>query len=94
MEAVETSATPATPLGEPTADTPDAPAVEALPPKLMMARYHPLLASATLHELQLDSSAGGSGINITDVCGLALDDHRGLVIVVTEDQVIHYIPYA
>jgi hypothetical protein len=71
-------------------------------PKLMMARYDPVLHSVSLHELRI-SAGTGQGTDTDDpelqldtrgICALGLDDHRGYVIVVTVHNVVHYIPYA
>ncbi|KAJ7903404.1 hypothetical protein B0H14DRAFT_939425 [Mycena olivaceomarginata] len=71
-------------------------------PKLMMARYDPVLHSVSLHELRI-SAGTGQGTEPDDpelqldtrgICALGLDDHRGYVIVVTVHNVVHYIPYA
>lgn len=56
-------------------------------PKLMMARYDVLGGAATVHELQMP-------IDTRSICALALDDHRGVVVVVTIDDVLHCVPYA
>ncbi|KAF7362395.1 F-box domain-containing protein [Mycena venus] len=65
-------------------------------PKLLMARYDPLLHSVSLHELQipLDKEEPNLSLDTRGICALALDDHRGYVIVVTVHNVLHYIPYA
>ncbi|KAJ6631445.1 hypothetical protein B0H10DRAFT_494361 [Mycena sp. CBHHK59/15] len=74
---------------EPTEEAPPPP-----PPQLMLVRFDPLLGSATLHELVLEGATGEDTIDVKNICGVAIDDHRGVAIVVTDDQVLHYIPYA
>ncbi|KAJ7099446.1 hypothetical protein B0H15DRAFT_547229 [Mycena belliarum] len=59
------------------------------PPKLMMVRCDPHSGALSLHELATPAAAPPSAI-----CALALDDHRGLVILVTANNVLHYVPYA
>ncbi|KAJ7725630.1 hypothetical protein DFH07DRAFT_250805 [Mycena maculata] len=64
------------------------------PPKLMLVRYDPVLNSTSLHELQIPPLAeDDEQVNTQGICGLALDDHLGFVIVVTVHN-LHYIPYA
>ncbi|KAJ7647808.1 hypothetical protein FB45DRAFT_209423 [Roridomyces roridus] len=59
------------------------------PPKLLLARYDPILDSASLHELQLPSE-----FDTRQICAVALDDHSGFAILITADNIVHYIPYA
>ncbi|KAJ7503123.1 hypothetical protein B0H11DRAFT_619467 [Mycena galericulata] len=63
------------------------------PPKLMLARYDPVLNSASLHELQIPPGIG-ENLDTRNICALSLDDGRGIVIVITSHDIVHYIPYA
>jgi hypothetical protein len=65
-------------------------------PKLVMARYDPVRASVSMHELQIPAGTGEGDLRLDTrgICALAFDDHRGFVIVVTVHRVLHYIPYA
>ncbi|KAF8206280.1 hypothetical protein K438DRAFT_1816938 [Mycena galopus ATCC 62051] len=75
----------------------EAPAVRPAP-KLMMARYDPVLHSVSLHELRIPAGTEKElphmELNTRNISALAFDDHSGYVIVVTVHDVLHCIPYA
>jgi hypothetical protein len=68
----------------------------APPPKLIMVRYDAVRSSVSLHELRIPAGTGEGDLvlDTRSICSLAIDDHRGVVFVVTEHDVLHYIPYA
>ncbi|KAJ6491668.1 hypothetical protein C8R47DRAFT_1121409 [Mycena vitilis] len=81
-------------------------------PKLILARYDPVSNSGSWHELCIPLNSNPSGdsgsneveaeeeavlLDTREICALALDDHRGVVFVMTmrrTETVVHAVPYA
>ncbi|KAF7315057.1 F-box domain-containing protein [Mycena indigotica] len=74
----------------PSNDEPGTDSFELRHPKLMLVRFDPVSHIASQHELVLPEEA----LNTRDICAIALDDHLGVVILVTADDVLRIIPYA
>nr|GAT56226.1 predicted protein [Mycena chlorophos] len=84
---------------------PDADAVESEPqqpessepePKLVLVRFDPMTHVASQHVLKIPEGLAGEAYRLStkNICALSLDDHRGVVMLVTTEDVLHVIPYA